>query len=185
MRKMALGTNLLALLIMPLGMAYYSSVMAVQPKTPSFNYQPVSNSFTLHEPVLFNFTINNTLSDQISVDLGHGHKANFLFTITRPDGSKVQVPPLIKEGFNSGGKISIMPGRTYNQRLVLNERFDFTNLGKYLVEVRMTGIVQTQKGTIIKPGTSYQTAIEIKPRDTEKLTRVCETLLQEVITSPS
>ena len=185
MRKMAFVANLLALVITFSYIAYSPRVGAIQPQKLAFNYHPASNTFTLHEPVIFNVVINNILSTPISVDLGPNRKENFLFTITRPDGIKIQVPRIIKDGLSTSGKISLMPEGAHNQRLVLNEWFDFSNLGKYLIEVRMDGVVKTQQGTVVKPDTSYQTAIEIKPCDAEKLARVCDGLLQEVIAAPT
>src|SRR5262245_58557022 len=70
-----------------------------------------SDTVSLNEPVIVNFTIHNTLSKRLKVDLGRGRKEGFRFAVVGPGGTKSRVKPQIK-GISRVGEMTIEPGQS-------------------------------------------------------------------------
>ena len=153
------------------------------PEKKIITYSLVSNRLSLHEPVIINFTINNVLSEAITVDLGRDRKEAFLFTVTQPDGAVTQLPSLMIDGIALIGRITVAPGKSYTQHLLVNEWFEFPVPGRYVIDVRLDNPVRTQKQVTVVNGTRFRAGLDIIPRDAERLKSVCESLFQQTITS--
>ena len=93
--------------------------------------------------MILEFVVKNSSGQPIQLDLGNDLKESFFFSITTPDGKRVPLPQLYREGFRRVGRFLVDPGREYKQGLLLNEWYDFGVEGKYEVEVRLTQPVKT------------------------------------------
>ncbi len=141
---------------------------------------------TLHEPVNLIFTIKNRLTQPIKINLGQDRKQFFLFTITQPNGSSVTLPQLKREGISVlSSELSLEPGETYTQKLLLNEWFDFPIPGKYRIQVQLAKPIQTEEGASTEEGTRSYTILEVEPRNAESLKLVCATLSEHLKASTS
>jgi hypothetical protein len=185
MSKIIAAVFLMTFLVGVLTATGIRGVRAQISKKEIVSYSLVSSKLSLHEPVIVNFTIDNVLMEPVTVDLGPDRKEGFRFTVTQPDSISTRLPPLIREGLARIGKVAVEPGQSYTQRLLVNEWFGFSMPGKYVVEVQLANPVRTQKGITITEGTKFRTALEITPRDAEKLRSVCESLFRQIIASKS
>lgn len=141
--------------------------------------------FTLHEPVVVQFSIKNRLNEPISLDLGHNRKTSFLITVLKPNGSIVRVPELSSEGLGAIGRISLDPMQQYSQRLLLNEWYDFSEPGTYMVDINLAAPIQANGGSTINVATKKRVKIYVAPRDADALKRKCEELGNAVAQSAS
>lgn len=155
------------------------------PNGVEVSYSLPTSEFTLHEPVILNFAVRNGLQQTFKLDLGINRKGNFLFTVTRPDGSRVQLRKSWKMGFSRHGMMSLEPNQTYEQNLLLNEWFDFPEIGRYEIEARLRRPGQTQEGNSVGEAAAFHTSLEIKPRDVEQLKSRCATLVQRIVDATS
>lgn len=149
------------------------------------SYSLPSTQLSLHEPISINFEINNESKQIVRLDLGQDRKGGFLITVTSPDGTTSHLPQYKHEGISRYGTVSVQPGETFSQRLLLNEWYDhFNSPGRYKLEARLI--------TTIAVGNSFQLQdsgfkgeIPIAPRDAAQLKRFCEELATQVATAPN
>ena len=145
------------------------------------SFRLVHDSLTLHEPVLVEFALRNGSSQGIETDLGFNRKQNFSLTITTPDRHKVTASPIAAEGFGAVGQISLRPGETYRQVLLLSERYNFETTGEYAVDVRLTGVIKNSEKQAVASEAPSEMKLTILPRDASRLTEVCTSLAETAI----
>ena len=158
---------------------------ATQMVKVDISYSLPKNRLTLHEPVILNFVVKNGLAQPVDVDLGADRKGNFLFTVKRPDGSTVQLPPLRREGISLTGKLTLTPGQTYAQKVLLNEWYEFPTTGRYELSARLAAPVRTQEGVSVTEPAGFHTTLEVTPRDAERLGKVAASLTEQIISAAS
>ena len=145
----------------------------------------LSKDVTLHEPVIVDIAFDNILSEPITINLGADNKEGFRFSIKKPTSMKLDIPFRIKEGFARSGRITLQPGQTYRQRLIMNEWIIFSDLGKYELSVHLVAPVSTQKGQAVPVTRNFQAVLEVTPRDDKKLMSVCARFYGEFSASKS
>jgi hypothetical protein len=139
-----------------------------------------SSELSLGEPVILDVSLANESPEAVQFDLGQNRKENFLFVAARPDGTTVSVPRLRVSGFSVRGIVSIKPGGTYNQKLVLNEWIDFQTPGKYAIEVRLSSTGQPGSAAAPYETPPFRFDLEVLPRDAARLQSVCLSLALQV-----
>src|SRR5260370_33306602 len=117
-------------------------IWSIQGRTEPVGENPLSlslekASLTLHEPVIVNVRIVNHLSRPIAANLGLNSKTNFVIVVTTPQGRRIQSYNPRREGISFFGDVNLKPGKIYSQKLVLNEWFQFEELGTYKVDIRL------------------------------------------------
>lgn len=148
------------------------------------SYTPVASPASLHEPVSVEFTMHNNSSSAIKLDLGPDRKGNFVLDVVEPDGRKVH-SVFEKDGISMVGKISVGSHESYVQKLLLNEWFALSKVGKYQVEITLTSAVLGVDGNSLAVGTRGHVSIEVTQKDIEQLSRVCAMLLDRILKAPS
>jgi hypothetical protein len=141
---------------------------------------------SLHEPVIIDITINNILKEPLRIDLGPDKRGAFRLTVVSPSGQRTQIPSLARkgEGIVFSGLISLNPGQSHTQSLVLDEWCDFSEIGRYLIEMQLNSGPETGKGaTANLLSKQYRATMEITAKNTERLNRVYTNLLQLVLES--
>jgi hypothetical protein len=139
---------------------------------------------SLHEPVYIQFSIHNGLSEDVRFDMGLDGKHNFEFSVKKPDGSLVRIPPHPYPSSvlgNPAERAPLAPGKTFTKTMLLNEWYQFPEPGRYVVEARLGGQVQTASGTPIAPAPPPEIPIQVTPRDPERLKSVCEELTKKAM----
>jgi hypothetical protein len=135
---------------------------------------------SLHEPVYVQFSIHNGLDEDVRFDMGLDGKHNFEFSVKKPDGSLIRIPPLQYPpedvSSNPAERAPLTPGRTFTKTMLLNEWYQFPAPGLYVVEAKLGGQVQTVSGTPIAPAPAQEIPIQVTARDPERLESVCEEL---------
>jgi hypothetical protein len=139
---------------------------------------------TLHEPIVLGLGLTNDTKDALQIDLGRGRIENLLFSITSPDGTVQQLPQLRRSGFNRVGTLTINPGQSYHQQIVLNEWFSFNDVGKYNIALRLAKPASADGRTIANSG-SASVRLEVQPRNEAILSGRCQELARAVETSIS
>lgn len=148
----------------------------VRASNVSVSYSLAKDQFTLHEPVILEFTVRNGFAGPVKLGIGEG---DLLFAVTRPDRSSVKVPQLRREGIAGWGIPSLQAGQTYAHDLVLNEWLDFPTPGRYEIVAQLDKSLSTRSGITISD-TEFHGYFEITPRDAEQLGRVCQELLAHI-----
>ena len=137
-----------------------------------------THQLTLHEPVILVFSVKNNSSQMISLDLGQDRKGGFSFSITRPDGSKLNLPRYLREGLAAPGSVTVGAGESYSEDILLNEWYDFSIAGNYVVEGRLSQPVVTALGAETDSG--FRETLTIGPRDEVALNKSCGALADQV-----
>jgi hypothetical protein len=139
---------------------------------------------SLHEPVSIQFSIHNGLDEDVRFDMGLDGKHNFEFSVKKPDGSLIRIPPRPYPAYllgNPAERAPLAPGKTFTKAMLLNEWYEFPAPGNYVVEARLGGQVQTVSGTPIAPAPAQEIPIQVTPLDPERLKRVCEELTKKAM----
>jgi hypothetical protein len=148
------------------------------------SYSLAEDHPTLHEPIILNLTIENSTSERLVVDLGANRKEVFLFTIKKPDGSRIELPLKTPEGSAMIGRVPLRPGQTYTQKLLLNEWFDFPTPGQYEISVRFVKPQLTPRGVDIYDiyaAPEFRTTLYVQPRDAARLKKICAELQTQIL----
>jgi len=148
------------------------------------SYSFARSEVTLHEPVMLNFTVKNHLAQAVNLDLGADRKRNFIFTIKQPDGKTIQLPQLRREGTSRIGRVTVDPGQTYTQEILLNEWYEFPISGKYELSARLAKPIQNSAGAINEPA-EFHATLDVQPRDAEHLEQIAAGLAKQVTASSS
>ena len=144
------------------------------------SYSPSSASFSVHEPIVIDFSITNHLGEIVKFDLGPNSTGAFKFKVTQPDGAVLtKMPRMVVEGLSLSGKHSLAPQQTYAQRLILNSWFEISTPGTYQVAVQLESPIKTKGDQLVSYGES-QFTLELRPRDVPRLEQVCSHLLAEI-----
>ncbi len=182
MRAIFSITLLIILTVFLFAMAAREKTGAQPRKDELVSFSVVSAKVTLHEPLMIDFVVNNTSAETLEFDLGPDRKENFRLTLTRPDRT-TRANQLQIDGVARGGKIMILPGQSYRQKLLVNEWFDISQQGTYTVSVEMITPIRSKKGQVITNGANGRFTIQVLSRDPDKLGEVCDALFNQMMTS--
>lgn len=130
----------------------------------------------LHEPVFLKLIIKNDLGNSISFDLGHNRKSNLEFTITKPDGTIIQLPRASEEGFGRIGTLKLPAGESYSQRILLNEWYEFPEVGLYKIKASLVTPITSESGSSLDIERSAILDFEVLPANPEVLSSICRNL---------
>jgi hypothetical protein len=134
---------------------------------------------SLHEPVYIQFSIHNGLDEDVRFDMGLDGKHNFEFSVKKPDGSLIPIPSKPYPPYllgNPAERAPLAPGKTFTKKMLLNEWYQFPAPGRYVVEAKLGGQVQTVSGTSVPSAPAQEIRIQVTARDPERLKSVCEEL---------
>lgn len=144
------------------------------------SYLVPSAPITLHEPIVWRLQLHNASLVPIRIDLGKNYNENFIVSYTGPASEIAQTVRLPKGGFGVGGMISLAPDETYEQDMLLNQWVNFTQVGKYQIEIRLLLPPTTSQDTAAFEVRPFRATIEILPPDPKHLEEVCNALSQKV-----
>jgi hypothetical protein len=138
----------------------------------------------LFEPVFAKFSIQNNSNEPIKFDLGLNKKAAFEFSIDTPDGKRLRSHPfeqLPDGGLGAKGNVTLSPGETYTQRLLLNEWYDFPNAGTYTVALSVNFRLQTMTDRQIGSTAPDPIAITVGEKNENRLRDICADLTTKAL----
>jgi hypothetical protein len=168
-------------LLMVLGVAATAVISVAQAKVEMSLQRP---RITLHEPVELTFDVTNNDQNSVQIDLGRDRKENFKITLTTPTGEKIHLPQLRKSGMTRSPDVTIATGENYHQTLVLNEWYDFKQVGFYQIEVELAKPALSN-GAVVAGQEPFDLTLNVDPRDETALANRCESLAADIIAFPS
>lgn len=148
-------------------------------------YSLSSAQVTLHEPILMTVTITNDLSAALTVDLGQDQKEAIELSIRGPDGKVITSALPRHDGVSRIGTVQIPSGQTYKQTIVLNEWYSFDAIGKYEIAAHIATFPGQQGQLANGLDSSATLPLEILPRDSQQLDKVCAGLKDKIERSAS
>ena len=135
-----------------------------------------SAELTLGEPIVLDMSLQNASGELVQLDLRKDCKDNFLFVITGPDGTAISPPPLASQGLTRVGLVPVEPGRTYKQKLLLNEWTGFPKAGTYLIDVRLSSRPEPGSSAAAYEFPPSRLELQVHPRDPGRLESLCLSL---------
>ena len=136
-----------------------------------------SPSLTLHEPVVVSMSIHNGLAKEVGVDLGYDREGALKFSIVQPDGSTYTAPQILRrQGISRLPQLSLQPGETYSQQLVVNKWYSFNKPGNYRILIKLATAIRKDSGVPAKAEFSQELSLQVGARDEQRLEKVCENL---------
>jgi hypothetical protein len=141
--------------------------------------QIAESHLTLHAPVIAGLVIDYRGTEATTIDLGKNSKGNLRFSFTLPDGSQIDAAPVLPpvDGIYVPGKLTLRPGETVHQRLLLNEWQAFDAPGVYRVTLR----VEQSESSCETRSLSASAEIAITSRNPDRLREVCDKLARAAI----
>lgn len=131
------------------------------------------------EPVLIQVRINNTASVPLQLDLGLNGKDNVLIAVTQPDGKRIEKPePGLRNGMAFFGWQHLERGQEYSEALVLNEWFEFKQIGRYQIKIQLREPATV--GTEKIPLDPFILNLDVAPANIEELLGSCKNLVARV-----
>jgi hypothetical protein len=136
----------------------------------------------LRAPIFIDLSVSNRSAEMVGVDLGLNGKANLELTIQKPDGAVI-TRTLSPEDFGSSGEHSLKPGRSFAERLLLNEWYDFPLSGSYKIKMTLLDgpLVTSETANADRPSTEF--LVEIGPRDPAELESISQKLADRAISA--
>jgi hypothetical protein len=132
------------------------------------------------EPIFLDLTVFNRGAEPVVVDLGLNKKANLELTIWEPAGG-VTTRRLSSEGIGASGEVSVPSGEERAQRLLLNEWYEFRQIGTYRIQMTLLDDPFVTSGAADADRPSTEFSVVIGPRDPAQLERVCQELADRAI----
>jgi hypothetical protein len=150
-------------------------------------YSASGTTFTVNEPISVKFSIKNNTGQPIMIDVpfnfyGYG---GFHGKLLRPDGQKEEGPKPRAQGFGPSGRFTIDPLLSYSEELLLNKWFTFDIPGRYIVDIEMTRPVRVTNGDQLPYRGAGRLLIDLGPRDSVKLAKICSDLKDQILASTS
>ena len=141
---------------------------------------PPEASAGLHAPIFIDLTVFNRSAETVAFDLGLNKKANLELTITEPGGGII-TRTLSSEGIGALGEVSLPPGEKYVQRLLLNEWYEFPEIGSYQIKMTLLADPFVVSGVANADRPSTEFSVDIGPRDPAQLERISRKLADTAI----
>lgn len=163
-----------------LSAACFDALAAAAAQSPvTLRYDPPP-ALVLHQPVVVEFRVDNSMAETIYFDLGLDKTEAFSITIRQPDGTTLQprLPAPTGDGPHAIGRVSLTRGASYSQRLLLNLWSSFEQVGVYHVQIAMSAPIATGRGEILHTDTSHVMPIEIGAQNEDALDQICSQLAQ-------
>lgn len=146
------------------------------PPAPSVTVSLEKEVITQHEPVIVDFTINNSSPEEVDLELGYDYDKVHL-RVTDPDGRVWPKPPpaIPQEGLKFREVVQTAPGAAGASSILLNDWFNFDKVGTYQISVSVPSLSNSPAGETQVPETPL--TLNILPRDQASLASACADLL--------
>ncbi|HLX06393.1 MAG TPA: hypothetical protein VKY89_00885 [Thermoanaerobaculia bacterium] len=178
MRLMALKLGLMAMI----AAASAPSVPPLALSDLEVTVLPARSTWSIREPIVVGYQFKNVSAKPTSFTLARSPFGTLFFmvlTITLPSGSHIirELPDEADEMF-SPGDISLSPGESVILNQVLNEWYDFHEVGEYRVTATIPITPSGKQGFFSRsdPAATVTFSIKVGPRNAEEIKETCDTL---------
>jgi hypothetical protein len=135
--------------------------------------EPEAVSGSVHEPIAVQLVVTNVGTTPREVIIRQAWELELRMRLTLPNGGVEDVQaPVWGRGLDvmsSYGKVTLRPGESHRQTLLLNEWFDFDEAGSQAVHIDWP-----------EEHVSTDVSVALGPRDPGLLARIAEGLLKEI-----
>lgn len=146
----------------------------------SLSYE-LPHRLTLHEPVILDVQLQNLLLRPVDVAFGKNYVGAFTIDIVSPDGRTTHVDPArprAPDELSVRGDITLNPGATYSNQLVLNEWFPFGTTGSYQITIKFSGTIKTADGARVDVPRGESKDLYVAAQSDQQLRQACSRLLR-------
>jgi hypothetical protein len=143
----------------------------------SLTYSLTAEAVTLHEPVLFEFLIENKSRDVARVNMGWNRMAAFTFDVVRPAGPRTVARPAPIDGGSLTPDFEVDAGGTYRQRAALNHWIQFERPGVYRIDVQSAAALTVGRGVRIDAPERRTFTVVVHSLDVVRLRARCDQLV--------
>lgn len=140
----------------------------------------VPGEVSRYQPVMLWYSIRNDSTASQAIDLGFDRIGNFTFWLSQPDGSVQQRRPPAFRPRDYGARLPVLtlaPGESYRQYIVLNEWLAFDQVGAYSLRIELTGQAASAL-SIVGDGPRQ---VRIRPADPGQIEARCKSLLSSLV----
>jgi hypothetical protein len=134
---------------------------------------------TAHEPIILDLAIENNAKDSAHVSLGRDRKEGLTIEIRSPSRDKTRLVWPRRSGFSRVGDFEIAPAGQYLQSYILDEAYNFAEVGQYEVEATLANPILIHGVPTATPN-SFHARIEIEPRNEAALEKRCEFIVTQI-----
>ena len=135
----------------------------------------------LNAPILINCILDNKSSETMSVDLGANFEEAYKLAMTLPNNKIISLPQLTAEGTAALGKFSLPPGSTYQQELLLNKWFDFTEPGHYSLFLELPSSIYAERNDAVGTSLGSTVDFDILAENRNELNALSGKLYDEIV----
>ena len=144
----------------------------------------------LHEPVYLTLSLRNETPEVMTFDLGLNHEVALSLSVVTPGGETIRTPKRLGNddlgtdpGVSVGvpGKVSLPPGETYTQRVLVNKWYEFPAPGRYEIKIGIDAPLRTKSGQAVTPAGSGSTTLLLRQRDAAYLQRLTMMLAEVAV----
>jgi PBS lyase HEAT-like repeat len=132
-------------------------------------------SVGLNEPVFADLTVVNREAQNVEIDLGLNRKSNLELTVWPPDGT-VKTRSLGSGGFGRSGRVSLVSGGSFKERLLLNEWYKFLQTGPYRMKITLS-----DASSAASDRASQEFFLQVHPRDPAHLSLIADKLADTAV----
>jgi len=159
------------------------SILAQGTATIVMTSEVVAAGPAVNEPIFVRISFYNRSSEVVLLDAtsrsdGFGLLAG---QVLRPDGRKEEGPKLGVSEHRSIKRISVPAAESASVLLLANTWSDFDLAGHYLLRAALTKPPKTEDGVELPLPAALEFVIEVGPRDSQRLERICANLEQETL----
>jgi hypothetical protein len=145
---------------------------------------PERSDLVLHEPLDVVLTIHNAGPEAAVIDLGADRKSGITVKMQLPDGTEKVGRIPVHGDVSRIGRITLKPGQSYSQDLIINEWTEFGVPGLYRIAVLFDNPIIMPDGTTSKLG-PINIVANVGPQNDEILRRFCDDTLRKLLTADS
>ena len=143
---------------------------------------PKESEVTLNQPVDLLLAIFNGEPQTATIDLGDDRKSKITIGVGYPSGAQTEKNITTHEGAVRGGLITLRPGETYHQHLILEDWVTLQQTGTYRIEVKLDSSIRLESGDSYHVEPIFARVV-VKPRDEQALERFCEKTLGDLLSA--
>jgi hypothetical protein len=140
---------------------------------------PPSAPVGVNEPIFAALTLNNPTAEGIAVDLGLNGTSNLALTISTPIG-EVITRVLDQGSVGLPGRVSLAPGGSFVEKLLLNEWYDFPQPRTYQIKITLLDD-SADPAAVAANQPSTEFSVQVGPRDPAEVTRLAQQLADTAI----
>jgi hypothetical protein len=127
--------------------------------------------FTQGQPIVMRLRVENNSFESKVVDLGYDREGALQFKLKRGEGAWMDLPQTkVREGISLVGKVTIPPGETYSQQIILDDWYKFGEPGTYVVSLMIPKSICF----------GLELQFEITPANAESLSNMCSELVDAI-----